>query len=562
MFNLLAAGTQVPLLVLIVLCLAAVVVLFACAVLLYVGISYKKRANASAEKQKEAKKVIPLTPTDEIFLKHKRRFFISAIIKSAICGVSLGLLVVGIILLSLKLNAISIHAVYYVLIGVGIALVCGGLVFLILRPTDQRVAKKLDEEHQLNERVQTSLAYRGQTGLMIELQRGDAGDKMQKLSRQRLSFAKVWQYCVIGVLALSISFTAFFIPAKQVVGKEPDDIPPIDQTPYIITPYQEAALNELMVNINESHLTDSLKRSTVFVLAELLETLRETDMTIGEMHGHIYAAIDKVHEIILPVNLYADVAAGFAAEENILSQAIMDGIATYKYNNSLVDYDNVRFFYTNRISTVSSGASPYIEEIREQFRIEKSDELYGLFGELSSSILSSLEASGVDEKNALYAVLDKFAADLPEFAEQLSDYGHDEDEQIRLQEDIDNLFRIFFDDFIDELAEQAYNLAMDTFVENRVLIIFDLYVAPDTGSTPPTGNDPNDGGDIFDTPGLKPGSYDKIFNPLTGEYVLYSELLQEYYNLLDQITRGGNLTAEQEHAARVYFNLLFNGFDD
>ncbi|MCH5142396.1 MAG: hypothetical protein J1G07_01595 [Clostridiales bacterium] len=501
--------------------------------------------------------------TDGNFQKYKRKFFIATILKSLICGISFGLVAVGVVLLVLKLNAIIINPGCYVLLSVAVALVVGELAFLFVRLTEKKVAKSLDNDYALDERVQTALEFKDKEGFIYKLQRDDADSKIENLPRRRLKFSRIWQYCVIVLISLGLVITSFCIPFKQIDDEEKGPvIDPGNKTPYVLTAYQEAALNELIVNVNESHLTDRLKDSTVYILATLLETLRETE-TVGEMHEHVFAAIEEVHKIILPVNFYADVAAGFEEQDCSIAQAIMDGVATYN-TNLLTEYDNVRFFYTNRISIVSSGALPYIEEIREQFNIEKSDVLYGLFGTLSSTIKLSLEATGRDNTDPLYAVLDKFAADLLEFAEQLESYGTSEDEAIRLQEDIDILFRNFSDGFTDEIAEQAYNLAVDEFVQNRVLIIFDLY---EGGNDPDPGPDPGNPGpgtppdvDIGGNPSY--GSEDEIFNPVTGEYVKYSELLQEYYNLLDQIIKSGQLTPEQEHAARVYFELLFNGFDD
>ena len=81
---------------------------------------------------------------DEKFKKIKNKCLIEALIKSAVIGISAGLFVTGIILLSLVLTGNSIHWAIYIPIGLISALAGGGVSFLFMRPSDMRVAKKYD----------------------------------------------------------------------------------------------------------------------------------------------------------------------------------------------------------------------------------------------------------------------------------------------------------------------------------------------------------------------------------------------------------------------------------
>ena len=123
--------------------------------------------------------------TSNKFNTIKQKHVIGAVVKSAVCGLSLGLFAVGVLMLSLKLSAIMLAAWCYVLVGIGAAAVGGVAFFLLLfNPSDKEVAKRTDNDYELNERVQTSLEYADQSGtnpnnaIIFPLQRARNGGKI------------------------------------------------------------------------------------------------------------------------------------------------------------------------------------------------------------------------------------------------------------------------------------------------------------------------------------------------------------------------------------------------
>ena len=155
---------------------------------------------------------------DEKFKKIKNKCLIEALIKSAVIGISAGLFVTGIILLSLVLTGYSIHWAIYIPIGLISALAGGGVSFLFMRPSDMRVAKKYDTEFGLNEKLQTMVAFSGQEGDIIALQRSDASETLASLPARKIRFSQIWQYCLCAVLALALFFSAVFIPVSAQEG--------------------------------------------------------------------------------------------------------------------------------------------------------------------------------------------------------------------------------------------------------------------------------------------------------------------------------------------------------
>ena len=504
----------------------------------------------------------------KIFLKHKRRFLYKALIKSAICGVSVGLLSVGIVLLTLKLNAITINAGYYVLMGFGGALVCGAIVFMIFMPTDKYVAKKLDNEYELGERVQTSLEFSRQGGVIVDMQRRDADEKMNNLPRHKPRFARLWQYGLIAVIALTISLTAFFIPAKQVQGGTLPNDPVFDdedKTPFKLTAFQIAALGDLIENVKESNLTEQQKTGAVGQLENLLETLRTAE-TMGEMRNSVNLTVYRVDQIITSENNYADVSAAVESIIPEISLSINSGIETYN-TYILTEYNNVKIYAAQSKDIIYARLNGYINTaLRNRTIVDKSDGLDGKLEEAAGKADECLQAVKLDDKDLFNAALKNYRANLLDVKARIPSNVN-----AALQNMLATVFADLAGNLTDAISEQAYNLAMSEFVEYRLYIIFGIeFELPSDGG----GKTPGDGdiGGGSDEPGgnmgaggdgsFKYGSDKEVFDPLTGEYVPYGELLNRYYQIFQEYLAGGQLTPEQEEAARVYFDILFSGFAD
>ena len=50
-----------------------------------------------------------------------------------------------------------------------------------------------------------------------------------------------------------------------------------------------------------------------------------------------------------------------------------------------------------------------------------------------------------------------------------------------------------------------------------------------------------------------------IFDPATGEYVKYGDLIAEYYRLMQEYLESADLTPEQKATVQNYFGILLSG---
>ena len=96
----------------------------------------------------------------ESFKKFKKKIVLETFIKCLSISISFGLLTFSAPYLYIKLNEIEFNSLFLILIGLGISLVLFIILYLIKKPNDKMIAIRLDNELDLNEKVQTMVEYR------------------------------------------------------------------------------------------------------------------------------------------------------------------------------------------------------------------------------------------------------------------------------------------------------------------------------------------------------------------------------------------------------------------
>ena len=203
----------------------------------------------------------------ETFKKLKKLFVRNTLIKSAVCGVSASLFVVGVILLSIKLAALYINAGYYVLIAVVVAAAVTAAIYFIMRPTDKSVAKTLDRDYNLGEKVQTMVACMAMEGSIYTLQREDAERRLGEVKIKKPAFADIWQYVLAGVLAFALFLTSVIVPSRYISPNADPD--------YNMTKTQSVSLRQLINDVKNSGLKVNVSTPVVSSLEELYEKLEK-----------------------------------------------------------------------------------------------------------------------------------------------------------------------------------------------------------------------------------------------------------------------------------------------
>lgn len=523
---------------------------------------------------------------DESFKKLKRKYQRNAIIKSTICGVSFALLVVGICLLVFKLNAVAFNVGYYFLIGIGAVVICGGLMFLIFNPSDKKVAKLLDNEYKLSERAQTALAYQGKDGALVVLQREDTATKLRSLPKHKFKFSKIWQYCVIAVLAISMALTGLLIPAKEIATAIPDGS--VD-SPWRLSQLETYKVRELIASVRTSHLDVDTKDSVADVLEALLTDL-ESITTLGAKDESIYAAVSEIDSIITPLNNYQTyVNALEKMSQKYLSHAVMRGVIVYR-SATLTTSKEAESFYKKQFDLVGNAIAGPIAALRKEF--DNDEELLETIDVNSAMIAAAIVyASNGNTEDEIFTTLNWLVgqlADLKSHIEELDtskssykgvDAGQKEEESedvSQWQSALDSIFVSFSDRLAEALEIQTYNFAMNKFIGNNLKLIFDLPIDPDDrplgeyNSDDPVSQNPGvvtppdiDGDDPSELPGF--AAKDQIYEPpgsstgLGGKYVTLDEVYYYYLGIIQEMLRSDELTEEQRRMVMAYFDMLTGG---
>lgn len=486
------------------------------------------------------------------FKKIKSKKLLWAVLKSLALGLSAGLAVSCALLLILKLCAVALNALYYVLIGAGAALIIGGIAFLIVRPTDKKVAKEVDDGYGLHESVQTALEFDGEEGAVLKLQREDAFGKLDSLPPRKPTVKKL--YPIACAVALAIALTAIFVPAKVAEGDDPYNRKP--------TEFEILAIEELIENVQASRLETAQKEHIVDDLQLLKEELDGAE-TVKDVMPTITFTLGDVDVTIAALKTY-DKLGTAAGANNLpdLDEGLASGDIYRQY--ALTSYELVVTFEESLTSLMNAGVDPVIKRMREPYNDLAVSAISPMFGELSQNLEGMLASSGVSATNELYSVLNDFKLGIDSFKASI-DAGTTDEEHF--QHSLDLYFSSFTDSFIDALAKQSYYMAMGRFVTNRIRIIFNMPIEkddmPEAGSKdentkPGEGDDKNHGGG-YGGGDVEFGSDDMIYDPNTGRYVTYGELLAHYNSIVLEYLQGDSLTEEQKNMVRYYFEILFSG---
>ena len=467
------------------------------------------------------------------FLKFKRKAHIVAFIKSLIIGVSLGLIVFSTLLILHKREVILFKPINSALVGVGVTVVAFVAVYLLLKPRDKRIAKRLDEELVLQERVQTMLAFQDSAEEMQCLQRRDADERLSAMRTSALRFGNLWRFIAMAVLSLGMLITSLCVPAIK---------PPQPQDPnFDLNDWQRVSLQNLIEYVEDSDMQQSPKQFTLDKLNGLLVALDEVEKE-SVMKSHVVQVIVAVDDKVDKVNSSTTIRnkLGETADTDVIKLAN----ALRKLQNSasvegLSDLRTVFAYYTYQ-QTVASFAR---------------------------NVNSALEDSGYDQTDALYLAIEEWIANLQAEADKYSSHtAQSLESALHGENGIGGIFTRFADKAHAALVQQKTNRRVATYVQTELMNIFkltdeDIPELDNDDEEDFQGSQDNDDEEKGPAPGSPDdgetnyGSEDLIFDPERG-FVHYGEVLTDYENIMDEWLQDDNVPEELKQMIRDYFNSL------
>lgn len=490
------------------------------------------------------------------FKKLKTKYFTRAIIISCAGGLCCALLVVGALLLGFKLGAVNFFWAFYIPIALAAFAIAGGLTFLFLRPTDVKVAKKLDKDNSLNEKIQTMIEYDGKEGDIVSLQREDADHILSGIKPKRPNLSFILSSAAACVLACAMFFTGVFVPARAEAGRE--------DPPFIITNWQETALNALISDIRSSDLQTETKTFVLVSLEALLEMLKG-EIPQSEMMIAVESVMDSVVKMAGEVNSYTVIAEQLSKDERLkdYAAALKSSAKSYGAGKELNTYQVV----LNKREIITSSVNKFMKDLADaetenfnkltQF-LQWRTEVISLYEKLNSALEG---VKGFDESDALYSALKTYAGQI---AFHVDEDGIAMDiRRSRIEADGNTLAQ----NAGMALDTQSYTEMTCEFTRRRLAAIFGITI-----TDPPEGNDPGNSDDPIGSEGPNistgPGGHgggtdDEIYDTGAGEYVKYMDVIfTKYYPAFDAILDGEDLPEETKARIREYLRALTEKIED
>lgn len=498
----------------------------------------------------------------ENFNKLKKFFTRYTAIKCAVFGVSLGLFVVGVVLLALKLSAINISPAYYVLMGVGTAGIAGTALFFVFRPADKKLARRLDIEYGLNEKVQTMLAYSESDSDLAVIQRETTDSKLGFI-KVKLRITEILKQIVAPVLACAMIVTAVVIPAKQVPaqGEEP---------PFVGTPDQFASLRQLIKDVNDSYMESGLKASVAAVLEGLLESVDKEDctMTNSQMVTAVLSTVSVIDGLIAQEDSYIVLGSELKKSENlqVLGNAILTGVVSYRDGTRLRKLERVNEKYDKVEESINSKLTESFETINALFaEVDGPDMQKAIlsFCEIFDGLL--VNTGYAESSDALYNALATLSAGIKK---NITGFNAS-----ALRNQIAEACNKFTETGTVVLGIQSYNCMMDEFIRECLSLIFRIslsdfpsnenviYVDKESGDTTEPDDGKNNNGSGPGDEEILYGGKEIIYYPADNEYVLYGDVLQEYRKAVMDHLDSDNVPEEYIQFILNYFDILYQGLE-
>lgn len=501
---------------------------------------------------------------NEHFSRFKKQAFAIRFIKAFLLAVACGGLVAGVCWLLTKREIWTLKPTVCFLLGGGTFLLFGVAGFFLFRISDRKLAQRLDSQYNLQERVQTSLAYKDQIGTIYDMQRKDADTVIASIGKKRLSFKSLWALVVGAVIGLGALISAFIVPIKVT---PPIEIP---EEEFAITEIQVTAMDELIKYVENSKMQEPYKGNVVTALGELLTQLQDAT-TVTQKNTALEKAVDEIY---------------WQTDQSSIAVEVMDSLWYYEIESVKLIAKSLNYYDWAKGSEWEDFSDELkelrISFIHEQSGAEEKDEalMATETGELLARTRTSVNqtitrfsANGGDD--ALFVGLRRLVDSnesydngthlygLGKLAELAESLGYE-----TLQKELDATLSSVGSEIFKSLGQHKTNTDTGEYAMTKLKELF--------GYSLPRFKRPNfyevlqeDGGEEEESgsgnagigDGAVYGSDDLVYDPLTNTYVEYGTILDKYYQKVFGKLDGEGYTDEEKEALEKYFAILYGGFD-
>ncbi len=486
------------------------------------------------------------------FATIKKKRILSAILHSVTFALSCGLLVVGAVLLPLKICKIDLAWWYYLIIGIGVALISFSTLLLFIFPRNKRLAKQLDKKYALNERVQTLIEYSSNTGAMATLQRQDAEEKLLNLPKKPLDVKKILLNLIVPIISVAIFITAIAIPKAVEPQPEPYKPPVID-----IGKIEKNQLENLIDNITASNLPSDLKASYLQELNTLLENTSKK-ITEDERTAYGLSSLNAIITLTANYTTFEEAVSSLDGAFTLMSEAVNSGALYYTAlgENDLVNYSAISGL-TSEIEKTTDAmfrntVNQLIADLFQDIEGEETED-WAKFTLAFAGANTSLSASLENVPNGeLKVALQTLRQILGKWGTKNATDGYSLAAiKTQLSIDLTNNFRGLISQ---EISKQAYVKLIERHTVLVLANIFGLEVpekdevkedAPFKPGTPPK--------DTTDTDEKVYPSQNELYDKNSEAYKHYVDVYEQYSGNISQILNDENVPPELMQIIRTFY---------
>lgn len=460
------------------------------------------------------------------FKKIKVKFIVESLLIALFISILLGLLISSILVLTYKQLGLEYDILLFVLCSVGVFLVSFIVSFIILKPNDIKVAKRIDKQMNLKEKISTMLEYEDKEGYIITKQREDAADKLNNLSVKKIKMHFNKYLLILPLIVLPFCLTSILVDSKFEETKPPIE-EPISGDPYIIE-----QIKDLIREVNEDvNLMYPVKEAYVLHLEGLIEAIDVADISRAKEVEAVNLTITNISLSSSILNSIDDIS--LALSNSNLAEAHVLGTALASYDSEKINsaLEDIRS-YLNSPSARQRQLN-YEELINDGFqlvdneRLDADDELYVEFTNLKNNLAEAIMAT-----TTYYS-------------------------------DLENVINNAKKTFEEAVIRQVETLYMANYLEERLIAIFELpnndepinppVPNPPSGDEEPTDPDTGGGGGHGDT--IYAGD-DIFYDPDEG-LVPYYEVIAKYNAYIEGLVQDGVISEELANYYIEYFNNLY-----
>lgn len=497
------------------------------------------------------------------FVRFKRKAFAICMIKSGLLGLAVGALLAGALLLLSNFEILRLKPIVSLLIGMGGALLVGAGGYFLFRSSDQKIARRLDEEFALQEKVQTMLAYKEEEAAIYRLQRADANAAVDAVSGKRLKWKRLWIYIVCACIGAGALVSGFLVKPKEETPP-----PPPPPTAFALTDIQAAAMEELILYVQNSTMQSPYKENVATSLQGLLDELKLAT-TMEERDAALEKSIDEIYK-------QTDDSSSAVELMDALWMGALESNSVKRLAKALNYYDWTKADEWDSFSeemTAFRASFIHADTVTETPDEEKMAKETGeLLGGMEFHITSALTRAGMPSEDKVYEQLTRFWEAQEGYKEGGHLYGFTPLSQVAeiigyqaLQKELDATFSGISAELFRGLEQHAANTGTGEYAMTKLKELFGYalprferpnFYATSDGDTPPDGESGAPSKPV--TPGdTVYGSNDLVLDPMTNGYVEYGTILDKYYSLMFGKVQDGNYTEEEKEAMQKYFEILY-----